>query len=653
MRHRWRAAWAGLLVACGVAGCNALAGIQSGELVAGADGGSDAGVDVAGDQTATDTGSNTDSGPGEASLKDASDSSAPGCDAGQLLCANTCVPNDLLNCGSCGHDCTTLPHVDPLGEMCTGGHCTYTCATGYGDCADAGAGCATSLTQNGNCGMCGKTCSGNTPNCAAGTCVPNCTGATPNLCGTTCTNTQTDLANCGACNMPCTTGVSHAMATCMGGHCGYSCLSPYVGCNGACVDETSDPNNCGGCGASFVCPAPTRGIATCGMSVCGVSCNQAAFPTYCSAGHACVDTSSDNANCGVCGNACTNATCAGGHCVCNSGFSTCGSACIDLMNDGSNCGACGHSCAGATCSNGACQPIIIANTSGYVFGVTVDSTHVYFTTGNNGAIESCPVTGACTTPQVLFTPPTGSYPTFLFEDVTGARLFATDNSHVDGVTTAGSQLAGYPIASPMGNPWAITGDGATLYWAGSGGVASVAYGGTSATMFNSLPSGDTAFGITWDAPSSRLYVGVNSGTTGYVMSCTAGGICARTSGSPGFSNPWPVLVVGSTLYLGAQGTSPNYTDGGVYSVAVGNIVAGPYTPLATGVNYARTQSFASDGTSLYFASFSGPANIYKCALPSCASPVLWVAGLGESESMAVDANWLYFGSGSYVGKVPK
>jgi hypothetical protein len=42
--------------------------------------------------------------------------------------------------------------------------------------------------------------------------------------------------------------VANATATCSSGVCGYACNTNYTGCSGACVNEQTDPNNCGLCG---------------------------------------------------------------------------------------------------------------------------------------------------------------------------------------------------------------------------------------------------------------------------------------------------------------------------------------------------------------------------------------------------------------------
>jgi Stigma-specific protein, Stig1 len=63
-------------------------------------------------------------------------------------------------------------------------------------------------------------------------------------------------------------------------------------------------------------------------------------------GDVCIDTDTDNANCGKCGNVCPAfATCTKGACVCDKG-KRCGNKCVDVLVDPDNCGQCGFKCGG-------------------------------------------------------------------------------------------------------------------------------------------------------------------------------------------------------------------------------------------------------------------------------------------------------------------
>lgn len=85
----------------------------------------------------------------------------------------------------------------------------------------------------------------------------------------------------------------------------------------------------------------------------------------------CTDTSSDDANCGQCNNACsTGASCKTSSCVCTDpAKSYCiagaAAACADLKTDANNCGSCGHKCPNAHCTAGECDHIVFLSKNGY------------------------------------------------------------------------------------------------------------------------------------------------------------------------------------------------------------------------------------------------------------------------------------------------
>jgi hypothetical protein len=125
----------------------------------------------------------------------------------------------------------------PVGGVCP-------CPAGKTYCPD---GCVDLLRDGAHCGTCDLACPEATPICFVGTCV-ECTQA----------------LHCDDDGDPCT------VAACVAGAClqtpvavGGACLGQSgICCGGACVDSTSDPANCGGCGV------------TCGP-------NQSCLPTGC------------------------------------------------------------------------------------------------------------------------------------------------------------------------------------------------------------------------------------------------------------------------------------------------------------------------------------------------------------------------------------
>jgi hypothetical protein len=114
----------------------------------------------------------------------------------------------------------------------------------------------------------------------------------------------------------------HKTADCGSCSCSPACGACFT-CDAAtktCVVDASQVGQvCGGagqtcqadgtCGSGAACPTPCTGTTAC--------CNGA-----------CVDTNTDLANCGGCGQTCTGGTCTAGVCGCDAGFKNCNGNCI-------------------------------------------------------------------------------------------------------------------------------------------------------------------------------------------------------------------------------------------------------------------------------------------------------------------------------------
>lgn len=170
------------------------------------------------------------------------------------------------------------------------------------------------------------------------------------ICNGACVDVSQDPSNCGGCGNAC-----DQLRACVAGQC--LCLAGLADCGGSCVDVTQDSGNCGDCGvvcdANEYCAGGTcvcaNGEPPCGGSTCcaeGTSCNDGTCEATCQApqmdcGGKCVDPTSDTLNCGGCG-----VDCGGGSC--------CGGYCSDPATDPANCGACGYACDGGSCCGGQC-----------------------------------------------------------------------------------------------------------------------------------------------------------------------------------------------------------------------------------------------------------------------------------------------------------
>ena len=286
---------------------------------------------------------------------------------GSLRCTD--LGRDRANCGRCGLACTRMQRCER--GLCTGG---ATCPAGRSFCtgADGARRCVDLTSDKNNCGRCGNACS-RLESCRNGACVsPNpCTGGQTQCTAADgsrrCVDTRTDPVNCGRCGNACSRTQS-----CRNGACvttPNTCTGGLTQCTAAdgsrrCVDTRSDAAHCGTCGNACsrtqscrngACVTTTPNPCTGGLTQC----------TAADGTRRCVDTRTDRANCGTCGNACSRLqSCRNGACVdpnpCPGGQTLCNAPdgtrrCVDTRIDPSNCGTCGNSCLRTQmCTNGAC-----------------------------------------------------------------------------------------------------------------------------------------------------------------------------------------------------------------------------------------------------------------------------------------------------------
>jgi hypothetical protein len=179
-------------------------------------------------------------------------------------------------------------------------------------------------------------------------------------------------------------------------HCGSTivvvpCFEGETDCGGDCVDTTSDPDHCGGCGV--LCPVE-QGLE-CVDSICVGSVPCPPNLTDCSAG-VCTDLQSDPFNCGGCGVVCPTGSCEGFVCQadCAPPLQPCPDGCVDVGSDPLNCGGCniqcpdGWSCEGFTCVAPVCPPNLTLCGGRCVDTLTNDS-HC------GGCFEVCPLESFC------------------------------------------------------------------------------------------------------------------------------------------------------------------------------------------------------------------------------------------------------------------
>ncbi len=220
--------------------------------------------------------------------------------------------DDSENCGFCGNVCS----FSNAQSQCSAGTCIMvSCDTGFDDCNMSDQdGCETSLGTGENCSSCGDSCSFShaTATCQEHSCVMGPCDAGWGDCNSSVTDgCESPLGtdnNCSACGDSCSGGFF-----CYDQQCTDHCPSGMSRCEGACIDVTSDPSNCGDC--NVVC-SPQNGEGTCESGSCAIG-------------------------------------------SCNSGFADCdgleSNGCEVRLGTVDDCSSCGDSCAGTqVCSNNTC-----------------------------------------------------------------------------------------------------------------------------------------------------------------------------------------------------------------------------------------------------------------------------------------------------------
>jgi Lectin C-type domain/Domain of unknown function (DUF2341) len=316
-------------------------------------------------------------------------------------CSETCDSDPLkLSPGLCG--CGT-PDTNSDGDSLP--DCNETCDNDPNKTAPGACGCGLADTNSDGDSQadCNETCDSDPNKTAPGVCgcgtpdtdsdgdgTLNCNDLCPNnnpktapgVCGCAVADTNTDGDSQADCNETCDNDPNKlAPGTC---GCGNGDAAGYVSCNGAdgvCETAISTLSNCGSCGN--VCNLANASEACTGSGhsyACTIASCDASYYSNCNSVTAdgCeIDTRTNTANCGACGNSCashsnvSSASCSASACgyTCDSGYGDCNATagCETNTRTLSNCGGCGVPCsrsnATATCATGTCA--ISACTGGY------------------------------------------------------------------------------------------------------------------------------------------------------------------------------------------------------------------------------------------------------------------------------------------------
>ncbi len=238
---------------------------------------------------------------------------------GAMVC---CIPDGTPTFAGNGTDCCSVGVYDPNTlncGACAGVSTENSCTPGVDTCCDPAAQCAQS-TNTGTTICCIPTgsfaASGNTNDCCSGSLDAN------SVCIAACALLASNCSAMACCDTTSQCGDTLGNLVC--------CLPDgYASVSGSGSDCCTQPQTLDASGNCQTVAAPNCDPATCAGTCCPDTTGT------------CVDTTTDPANCGSCGNSCF-------------GLNCCSSACSDPNTDNFNCGSCGTACVDGTCTAGTC-----------------------------------------------------------------------------------------------------------------------------------------------------------------------------------------------------------------------------------------------------------------------------------------------------------
>jgi hypothetical protein len=267
----------------------------------------------------------------------------------------------------------------------------------------------------------------------------------------------------------------------------------------------------------------------------------------------------------------------------------CSGGCVDTQTDNANCGGCGVAC-GGTCTSGRCVQIVLLNVTTPT-GVAVDSTSVYVTSGGvlfSGMVWKVGTDGS--NPRVLAQGE--SYPMGIAVNSQSVYWADNDESHVKSVAIDGGtvQLVAYGndvfcdvVLSPtnvyvLGQSVGLVHDIIMSAPLDGGPPTSLVRGIGGQSVSNAGPYGiavdstNVYWGDPWDAAVRQMPLGGGPVTTIATGQQGVGGIAVDSNG----------------IY---------WTDSVAGTVMRAPLDAGPFAPIAS---WQGPSELVLDGTTLYF-----------------------------------------------------
>jgi len=314
-------------------------------------------------------------------------------------------------------------------------------------------------------------------------------------------------------------------------------------------------------------------------------------------------------------------------------------ACVDTMTDEANCGACGTICPGADqCSRGRCVTALGHNITSPT-GISVDATNVYYLNAGDTFVYSVPKAGGSA--PVAISSVGGGVPDQILE--VGSTLYWTNTNgfkvmQVANTGGTGTAFSGTEAASPTG----LATNGSSLFWTldtnpGSVRTATLPSGGAAAST---NVSGAEVVNPKRVAVTASYIVVANAGTNfnGSVYRYDLNG-ANKTLLASGLGPTWGLCADATSAYFSSS------LDNKVWSV--------PLDASASAVALSSAEAYpwdiVCDGADLYWVN-SNNGQVRKMKKTGGAVSTIAQSGdlsgtgwyLGDPKHLAVDGTYLYW-----------
>lgn len=303
-------------------------------------------------------------------------------------------------------------------------------------------------------------------------------------------------------------------------------------------------------------------------------------------------------------------------------MTVCNGQCVDTISDDKNCGKCGHDCLGGTCTAGRCDPVVLlANTR--VADFVLGANDVYIVLEGQNNVGKCAKTGCNKTPTLL-SAQSGQFDT---------RRITTDQQTLYWTSLFATSVYACPVSGCVSPATftatslygaGITTDGTNIFWVTSGTAH--------ACPINNCGQPTDLGGADWGIATDKTNVYFVQ--NGDLVKCPVTGCNSPTFMFSGLQPRNVLTTDGVNVYVGEW-----YGSGSVYQCSVNGCNGTPtvlYTSQGNGFG-----AIATDGTDVYF---PDDKKVVRCAVGGCNQQptVMGSTSINAVGSIAVDATKVFF-----------